>query len=46
VGDSKVTVDELLDRWFIDVLRHQVASVALSNYGGHSELPYPPHAWP
>jgi integrase len=34
VGDGKITVDQLLDRWFNTVLRHQVASVALSNYEG------------
>ena len=44
VGDSKVTVDQLLDRWFNDVLRHQVASVALSKLRGDSELPHPSNA--
>jgi integrase len=32
VGDDKLTVNQLLDRWFKDVMRHQVASPALSNY--------------
>src|ERR1035441_4270651 len=32
VGDDKLSVNELLDRWFNDVMRHQVASPALSNY--------------
>ena len=32
VGDDKLSVNELLDRWFKDVMRHQVASPALSNY--------------
>jgi len=32
LSDDKLTVDGLLDRWFRDVLRHQVASPALSNY--------------
>ena len=32
VGDDKLTVNQLLDRWFNDVMRHQVASPALSNY--------------
>jgi integrase len=30
--DERVTVKELLDRWFADVLRHQVAPVAVDNY--------------
>jgi hypothetical protein len=29
---NEITVDQLLDRWFKDVMRHQVASPALSNY--------------
>jgi integrase len=37
VADSKVTVDHLLDRWFRDVLRHQVASPALANYESIAE---------
>jgi hypothetical protein len=31
-GDDKLTVHQLLDRWFNDVMRHQVASPALLNY--------------
>lgn len=30
--DDRVTVNELLDRWFADVLRHQVAPTAFDNY--------------
>ena len=30
--DRRVTVGDLLDRWYRDVLRHQVAPLALSNY--------------
>ena len=32
LDDDKLTVNQLLDRWFDDVMRHQVASPALSNY--------------
>jgi integrase len=32
LDDDKLTVNQLLDRWFNDVMRHQVASPALSNY--------------
>jgi hypothetical protein len=32
VTNDKITVDQLLDRWFRDVLRRQVASPALANY--------------
>ena len=32
VANDKITVDQLLDRWFRDVLRRQVASPALANY--------------
>src|ERR1035441_1071068 len=32
MDDDNITVDQLLDRWFKDVMRHQVASPALSNY--------------
>src|SRR5664280_1648187 len=32
MDDHNITVDQLLDRWFKDVMRHQVASPALSNY--------------
>jgi integrase len=32
IGEDKLTVNQLLDRWFTDVMRHQVASPALSNY--------------
>ena len=31
LDDDKLTVNQLLDRWFNDVMRHQVASPALSN---------------
>ena len=30
--NDRMTVDQLLDRWFRDVLSHQVASPALANY--------------
>ena len=30
--DDNVTVNQLLDRWIKDVMHHQVASPALSNY--------------
>jgi integrase len=30
--DSKMTVSQLLDRWYSDVLRHQVAESAADNY--------------
>jgi integrase len=32
VANDKISVNQLLDRWFRDVLRHQVASPALANY--------------
>jgi integrase len=32
VVNNRATVNQLLDRWFNDVLRHQVASPALANY--------------
>jgi integrase len=32
VPDHKTTVDDLLDRWFKDVMSHQVAPNALQNY--------------
>jgi hypothetical protein len=32
MDDDNITVDQLLDRWFKDVMRHQVASPAFSNY--------------
>jgi integrase len=30
--DDRITVGQLLDRWYADVLRHQVAPVAFENY--------------
>lgn len=32
VPDDRMTVNQLLDRWFDDVMRHQVAPNALDNY--------------
>jgi integrase len=34
---DRMTVNQLLDRWFNDVLRHQVASPALANYQSIAE---------
>jgi len=38
VDDDNITVDGLLDRWFKDVMRHQVASPALANYEGIAKV--------
>ena len=38
VDDENITVDDLLDRWFKDVMRHQVASPALTNYEGVAKV--------
>jgi integrase len=32
LADEHITVDELLDRWFRDVIRHQVSESTYSNY--------------
>jgi integrase len=35
--DDRMTVGQLLDRWFADVLRHQVAPIAFDNYKAVAE---------
>ena len=45
IADEHITIDELLDRWFREVLRHQVAEGTYDNYETVAQLePHVPEA--